>query len=196
MKKYLILTSGLLLCLVIHAQKAAFGLKAGVNFSNIWIENNNSSEYKTGIHAGGLAHIHLSPKWAMQPELLFSTAGGKRTTANVETKTTLSYINFPVLVQYMFSNGFRLQGGPQLGFLVDAQSETGSAETDVQNSYKSIDVSFPIGFGYLTSSSIGFDARWVPGLSDINESGLATGNNVFQLGLFYQFGHKGQKHKN
>jgi hypothetical protein len=42
--------------------------------------------------------------------------------------------------------------------------------------------------GYLTSSGIGLDARYVFGLSNINDdkNGAVIQSNVFQFGLFYQ----------
>ncbi len=87
----------------------------------------------------------------------------------------------------MFDDGFRLEAGPQIGFLVNAKIKSGSNEADVKSSFKSVDFSFPIGIGYLTKSGLGFDGRWVPGFSDIQKTGVSTANNVFQLGLFYQF---------
>ncbi|MEO6539084.1 MAG: outer membrane beta-barrel protein, partial [Ferruginibacter sp.] len=112
--------------------------------------------------------------------------GAEKTVANVKTKTNLNYVNIPVLLQRMFGVGFRLEAGPQIGFLVNAKNKTGSNETDVKSSFKTVDFSFPIGLGYLTKSGFGFDGRWVPGFSNIQETGATTANNVFQLGVFYQ----------
>lgn len=186
MKKIMFFMAVLLISQVLLAQHASFGLKAGANFSNLWIKD-NSTKYITGFHLGGLAHIHLSPKWALQPELLYSQQGGKKTISNIENKIHLNYINNPVLFQLMLSDGFRLEAGPQLGFLVSAKSKSGSSEIDAKSNFKSVNFSFPIGLGYLTKSGLGFDGRWVPGFSDVQKSGTSTANNVFQLGIFYQF---------
>ncbi len=190
----LVLTA-MLLSSYIFSQNTAFGLKAGVNFSNIWVEKNDfdlkSSDYKTGFYAGGLAHIHVSEKFAIQPELFYSTQGGKSKGNGYTYTTKLNYINLPVLAQLMFGEGFRIEAGPQVGFLVSAKDKFESEESDIKDNYKGIDISFPIGLGYLMSSGLGLDARWVPGLTDINkkssESNLGVANNVFQVGLFYQF---------
>ena len=186
MKKIILFTIALLISHVLLAQHASFGLKAGASFSNIFIKD-NSTKYITGFHVGGLSHIHLSHKWAIQPELLYSQQGGKRTITNVETTTHLNYVNIPVLFQLMFGTGFRLEAGPQIGFLVNAKNKSGSNETDVKSSFKTGDFSFPIGLGYSTKSGLGFDGRWIPGFSDIQKTGVSTANNVFQLGVFYQF---------
>ncbi len=167
----------------------SFGLKVGANASNLVVKDGTSMDYINGIHLGGLVHVHLSRQWAIQPELVFSSQGGSRTAGSLTNKFVLNYVNVPVLFQYMFDNGFRLQAGPQLGFLVSAKNKSKGLEADEKNDFKSTDVSFPIGLGYLFDSGFGIDGRWVPGISQINKTGNATTNNVFQLGLFYQFNH-------
>ena len=87
----------------------------------------------------------------------------------------------------MFNNGFRLEGGPQIGFLLNAKTKSGNVTVN-NTSFKSTAFSIPLGVGYLTSSGVGLDARYVFGLSNINDSenGPTIQSNVFQLGLFYQ----------
>jgi len=94
----------------------------------------------------------------------------------------------PVLLQYMFENGFRVEGGPQMGFLISARTKVSNTSTD-NKGFKSTAFSIPIGVGYLTTSGVGFDARYVFGLSNINDNdnGPTIQSNVFQFGIFYQF---------
>jgi hypothetical protein len=184
MKKILILSLLAFSFSNLKAQSPSFGLKVGSNFSNLNVVNGTSTDYTSGLNLGALAHLHLSDQWALQPELMFSRQGG---TFSATNKNTLDYVNVPVLLQYMFDNGFRLQAGPQLGFLVNAKSKVDTQQQRLTNIYKSTDFSFPIGMGYLFDSGFGIDGRWVPGISQILEDGNKTTNNVFQLGLFYQF---------
>jgi hypothetical protein len=99
----------------------------------------------TGFHAGGLAHIHLNRHFALQPELVYSSQGAEYGSSS---KTKLNYINVPVLGQYMFGNGLRLQTGPQVGFLTTAKSKDASEETSIQNFLKDADFSWSFGAGY------------------------------------------------
>lgn len=172
----------------LQAQHVQYGLKVGLNTSNIWYEKSDPSEYKTGIHAGGLAHIHLSKRIGLQPELLFSNQGGKQTQDGTDYNLNLNYLNVPVLVQYMIGTGFRLQAGPQIGYLISAKRDK-PAETDIKKNYKSADLSLAAGLGYVTGSGLGLDARWVFGFSDINNlsGNNFAANNVAQVGLFYLF---------
>lgn len=190
MKKLSLMAALFMAATTMYAQRTTtqFGIKAGVNLANLEIENAADGDHRTGFHVGGLAHIHVAPRLAVQPELVFSTQGREQMVGNVNYRTNLSYINMPVLLQYMAGSGFRLQTGPQLGILVDAETKAGSVENNAKDAYKTPDVSWAFGAGYLTNKGIGFDARYNLGLSNINDAGAAKiKNRVWQLGVFYQF---------
>jgi opacity protein-like surface antigen len=184
--------AAILMTVTANAQHANIGIKAGLNVYNI--NNDNSSEYdpKAGFHAGLIGHIHLTRQWALQPEIVYSAQGAKITNAGVETKFNLGYINLPVLVQYMFDNGFRLQAGPQLGFLMNAESKSNEFSTDIKDNLQTVDLALGFGGGYVNpSTGLGIDLRYNVGLSNINESGsVRSTNQGFQVGLFYLFKHK------
>ncbi len=187
MKKTAILISLLFLLFNANAQDVHFGVKGGINISQLNFSDNISSDSKVGLHFGILAHIHTSSKtWAIQPELFYSMEGAKDVD-NSGVTYNLNYLNLPVLLQYMFENGFRLEGGPQMGFLLKANTKGGGVTVD-DKGYKSTAFSIPLGVGYLTHTGWGFDARYVFGLSNINDlnGGQTIQSNVFQLGIFYQ----------
>ena len=173
------------------AKQVTLGVKGGLNVYNIHNDNNVKYDAKTGFHVGMLGHIHLDKRFAIQPELVYSAQGAKYTVAGNEVKMKLGYINVPVMFQYMFDNGFRLQAGPQVGFLASAKSETNNSETDIKNNLKKVDFALGFGAGYINpKSGFGVDARYNLGLSDINEIGsVKSTNRGFQLGIFYLFSH-------
>lgn len=186
MKKILFVASAaILISLTTGAQETHFGLKAGLNMASVDVKNNPDYDSKAGLHVGGLAHIHLARHFALQPELVFSMQGGEDDAG----KLKLNYINVPVLAQYMFDQGFRLQTGPQIGFLVSAKKKIGDVDVDYDEAYSSIDFSWTVGAGYLFPNGFGIDARYNIGISDIDESAYDAHNRVFQVGLFYQFMH-------
>jgi|APLow6443716910_1056828.scaffolds.fasta_scaffold140742_1 hypothetical protein len=184
--KYLIgLISAILITGIASAQHGnapeghvSLGIKGGLNLYNINNDNNSTYDQITGYHFGLLGHIHLKNPWAIQPELVYSTQGAKSGDANYE----LGYINVPVLIQYMFDNGFRLQAGPQVGFLVSA---------DNKDELNPIEFGVSFGASYVVpSTGFGIDARYNLGLSNINkESDVKSTNRGIQLGIFYIFGH-------
>lgn len=175
----------------VTAQHVNFGIKGGLNVYTINNENEENYDSRAGFNLGLLSHIHLAKQWALQPEIMYSSQGAKINTGNIETKINLDYINIPVLVQYMFDNGFRLQAGPQLGFLVNAKSKTGGLSVDIKENLNTVDFGLAVGAGYVhTPSGFGVDARYNFGLSNINEnSSYKSFNRGFQLGVFYLFKH-------
>jgi hypothetical protein len=187
MKRIIFSAVMLLLIRGAYAQHVEYGIKGGVNFANLKDDAaNNDADSKTGFHLGGLAHIHLNRSWAIQPEIVYSTQGAEYGNG----KLKLNYINVPVLAQYMFAEGFRIQTGPQLGILTTSEWKSGSTETDVDN-LSNADFSWSFGAGYLSRSGLGIDARYNLGLTDVSKSNTTDiQNRVWQLGLFYQFKRK------
>lgn len=191
MKKLQLAVLAMGACVMTMAQ-TNFGIKAGYNSSTVQVRNASDWDSKSGFHLGGLAHIHVAPKFAVQPEIVFSTQGGAR--SNSELK--LNYINVPVLAQYMVADGFRLQTGPQFGFLVSAEQKVGNVTFDIDDVYDAFDLSWAFGAGYLFSNGLGVDARYNLGLTNISDdSDFEAKNRVFQVGLFYQFRNKAGKRK-
>ncbi len=189
MKKIIVFATTFFLLLNAKAQDVHFGIKAGLNASSLNYNNNSDMQTKIGFNAGFLAHIHTSNEmWAFQPELYYSLEGDK-SKSNSNPSTDLGYLNLPVLVQYMFGNGFRIETGPQVGFLMNAKTKVGNNSTDIKNNLKSAVFSIPLGLGYVTTNGLGFDARYNFGISNINKStyGGTVHSNVFQFDIFYQF---------
>lgn len=188
MKKISLFMAAVLFSAAVMAQndRTNFGLKAGVNLAKLNVEDYNETEMKLGMHAGVLAHIHLTPNIGLQPELVYSTQGTKD---EGDVKWLLDYVNVPVMVQYMFNNGFRIETGPQIGFLTRAKVESDGEELDIKDDLKKTDVSWGFGLNYLSTSGIGVGARYNLGLTDINEDneGNKITNQVFQVGLFLMF---------
>lgn len=190
MKKTIILAATFLLAIGAKAQNVHFGIKGGMNASELQYNDNTKFDTKIGFHAGLLAHIHTrNSQWAIQPELFYSLEGAKGIVAGNKNSFNLGYLNIPLLAQYLFDNGFRIEAGPQIGFLTSAKSKTDNTSVDIKDNFKSTAFSIPVGVGYLTTSGFGFDARYNFGISDINNTSSSTKvqSNVFQFGIFYQF---------
>ncbi|MBY0479518.1 MAG: PorT family protein [Chitinophagaceae bacterium] len=186
--KVLLLSAALVVSGIGYAQhNVHYGLKAGVNVSNVPASAGNGYSSKVGFNGGGTMHIHLSKSWALQPEVMYSAQGGKSGNQTLQ----LDYINVPLQLQYMFDKGFRLQTGPQAGFLTAANVKSGNVKSSVRNNFKPVDLAWTFGASFVAPNGLGIDARYNLGLTRINEAGpVDLRNNVFQAGLFYQFKHK------
>lgn len=198
MKKVILAAFVLGICTTAFAQQQVkFGPKAGVNFANF--SGLDNSEMKTGFHVGAVAEIKFNEKFSIQPEVVYSAQGSKFTQnfpVLGEVKTTLNndYINIPILAKYYVVDGFSVEAGPQVGFLIKSEAKvengSGSVTTDSKNDYKSTDFGLGLGLAYDLPVGLFVNARYNLGLSDIREntsSGDAVKNNVIQVGIGYKF---------
>ena len=186
MKKFFVTVIILATGLLIHAQRtdAYPGIKVGFNVASLNVEDGVDYNSIVSAHAGGLVHIHVSPHFAVQPELFLSGQGGERG----NEKVRLIYFNLPVLFQYLVGNGFRLHTGPQLGILLSGKQKIGNVEYDIKDILNTAEFGWEFGAGYqFPGSGLGMDARYTVGITDITEGSSDIQNRVFAVGLFYQF---------
>ena len=176
----------------VFAQEVNIGIKGGLNSYTIGGDDTEDVNSKLGFNLGLLGHIHLSERFGLQPEIVYSTQGAKGNDGSGDLKLNLDYINVPVLFQYMYDNGFRIQAGPQVGFLTSAKAKGDGVSVDVKDSFNSIDFALGVGASYVDpSSGFGVDARYNYGISNINEDDASKAfNRGFQVGIFYLFKHK------
>ncbi len=182
-------------------QQVKFGPKAGLNFANL--SGLNDSEMKTSFHVGAVAEIKFNEKFSIQPEVVYSAQGTKYTETfpvlgTVETSLNNDYINIPILAKYYIVDGFSVEAGPQIGFLMKAESEldttiacvNSNVKGDNKDSFKSTDFGLGLGLAYDLPVGLFVNARYNLGLSDIRENtsaGDAVKNNVIQVGIGYKF---------
>ncbi len=179
MKKTILIAIVLLATTVnVQAQLAQFGVKGGVNFANF-----SGTEVKTdaitSYHVGLIAEIKLMDKFAIQPELLYSTQGASQevtVAGNVigDYKNKLGYLSIPVLAKIYLNESFSLEVGPQASFLLSEKNDF-----DVKNS-KTFDFDLAGGLGVKVTKSIFLQGRYVLGLTEISKEAKAK-NSVFQL---------------
>jgi hypothetical protein len=167
-----------------------FGVKGGVNLSVLSDEYGSDASFATGPHFGGIGQLKLGEndegiaQYALQGELLYSAQGSKYDGG----KTTLSYLNVPVMIQrYLFSSGFYLETGPQVGFLLSAKTKDEDGTTNIKSQLKSIDFALNFGLGYQFNSGLGINARLSNGLTSVSKD-YTVKNVTIGFGLVYIFG--------
>ena len=179
--------------MTLHAQRADFGIKGGLNLAT-WSNNNDSRGYsnRTGYHAGLFSQIHLGPFFAIQPEVVYSSQGTKYTDeVNLEHNLQMNYLNIPVMAQVKVGGGLYAQAGPQVGFLMGVKDKVGDVETGFleKEDFKKTDVALGFGLGFAGASPFGVDARYNLGLTNINDFGSnKIKNNTLQIGVTYRLG--------
>lgn len=178
MKKVFITTVIVVLGLSnVNAQEIKLGVKAGLNFSSITGDNASDFGITTDFNFGFMAEIPISEKFSFQPELLYSGQGAE---------ISLTYLNIPLMGKYYVTKGLSLEAGPQIGFLLSAENE----DTDVKDSFKTVDLGLNLGIGYKLDNGLNFGARYNFGVSDINDVDNLSDKNrnaVLQLSVGYFF---------
>jgi hypothetical protein len=221
MKKLVLSAAVALMAITANAQDATtstditFGAKAGLNLANVGGDIDDADS-KLGFHVGGYAEFMVSEKFSVQPELVFSQQGykfeesytedfgGEEIRISEEAKTKLNYLNLPVMAKFYVADGFSLEVGPQVGFLLSAEEEyegtatfeDGSTESiseteDIKDFVSSIDFAVGVGAGYKLDGGLNFAVRYNLGLSNINDfegsDDFKAQNNVFQFSVGYSF---------
>lgn len=199
MKKILFFTIAILTISFVKAQEISYGLKAGLNYSN-WNFSFAGADYdaRLAFHVGAVVEFGLSDKFAIQPELLYSSVGAKYTydsspTARAASDDTmvyaLDYLSVPIMAKYYAAEGLSLEVGPQIGLLLSAKGKIGDESQDLKDELNSTDFGAAIGAGYKLENGLFFNARYVLGLSNIlKDSGDEWGkNNAFQFSVGYKF---------
>ena len=201
MKKHLFtLLSLLSLATAAQAQRrghsgsdVSLGLKVGASLTNFDGADATPYTNRFGFHAGVFANIGLTSLFAFQPELLYSQKGAK-VNSNSNDKYRLHYIDVP-LAFHLNADGLFFELGPQVGFLVGASHEMGSASANIKSAYKSVDFGYLAGLGYQLKEGLGVGLRYNGEFTSFPKSTTAGNvtyqsrvrNSAFQLYLTYSF---------
>jgi hypothetical protein len=190
-----------------------FGIKGGANLCEFKLSSEGSSssmpetQNRGSFNGGFLVNLPLGNMFRLQPELVYSGQGSRfsqtityPTNSTITSTDKLGYINLPVMLQLQTENGFFVEVGPQVGYLISAKNVvtgagSNNSETNIKDQLKKTDFAAAGGIGYLSRVGLGVDARYVYGFRNIydtesgnNSSAPETKNRVIQIGLFYQFG--------
>lgn len=196
MKKIFILCCVLGAFAVINEVQAqaqvALGLKGGLNFSKVDIEN-ISTDNRTGFHGGAFLLMKFS-KIGVQPELIFSKQGSSFKFNSQNLDANYDYINIPVILKLYTVAGINIQIGPQFGFIANAEQDVLDISTntvtkqDVKDQLKGSDISAALGLGWDLPFGLTIDARYNLGLSKINDGSNSpeSKNQVVQVSLGYK----------
>jgi hypothetical protein len=159
------------------AQKVVFGLKAGLNYSNLTSKNDFNFEANTSYHFGALLEFNFAPVFSIQPEIMYSVQGA---TSQDFQDVKLDYVTIPVVAKvYIVPKIFALEVGPQYAFLVN--DDFG----DTINN-KTYDFSAVGGFSLSLGKHVFGQARYILGLTDTTQNAEIK-NRTFQLSLGYKF---------
>ncbi len=157
----------------VQAQLLKFGIKGGLNYANL-TSSNIQTDALTSYHIGLLAEIKVSDKFALQPELLYSTQGATYKTILGDIDNKLGYLSIPIMAKIYLNNTVSLELGPQASFLLSEKDQF-----DIENQ-STFDFAVAAGLGVKITKSIFIQGRYGLGLTEVSKN-AQTKNSVVQL---------------
>lgn len=121
-----------------NVQKTAFGLKAGLNFSNVWDakEQEFEADGKAGFAGGVFLGIPIVGFLGLQPEILVSQKGFKGSGTLLGTpysfNRTTTYLDIPLQLQINPAKFVTILAGPQISFLLKQNDTYQFAENSIE----------------------------------------------------------------
>lgn len=106
-----------------------FGIKAGINGSNVWDEQGQDfrADPKVGFVGGGFLGIPIGKYLGVQPEVLFSQKGFQGSDVILNSRyrftRTTSHLDIPVLIQVKPVEFVTVVGGPVYSYLLRQHDE-------------------------------------------------------------------------
>ena len=183
--------------LTANAQGAVgtFSIQPKVGFNLSTITNNTDfgdSKLRVGLVGGIEGEYVFAEKVSVAAAALYSVQGCSYDVNGTDyVRTTLDYINIPVVANYYIAPGFALKAGIQPGFLMGAKvkikADGSKSETDVKDYCKTFDLSVPLGASYEIQDFV-FDVRYNLDVLKLNKEGSKSEHNsVIQFTLGYKF---------
>lgn len=161
------------------ASGASFGIKGGVNFSNLYTEDVDDNNVLTSFNVGVFVSMPLTNFLSIQPEFLYSRKGAELVYDNAFASGTgkfkLNYIEAPILLKVNLTKNLNVHAGPYFAYLIDAQvtNESSSGNFDFEENidnddFNKFDYGLSAGAGF-DFESIGFGVRYNYGLSTVGK---------------------------
>ena len=201
MKKVIIMLAAAMVSMGAMAQ-VQFGAKVGADLTNFWGDEVEHG-MKPGYQVGVLMEYKFNDKFAIAPEAVFATQGGKYTEKEdgikEEITANTNYINVPVMLKYYVAPNFSLDFGPQLGINVYSKFSAKTTGTlagvtvseketiDVKDDTEAIDFGVGLGCTYNLTENAFLQARYTMGLTKVFEDVDGCKNANIQVAFGWKF---------
>ncbi len=156
-------------------EQVVIGVKVGPVMSTF--SNNADAKPFIGIYTGLFAAIKITDKYALQPEIAYTSQGAKFDTGDVN----LNYIIIPMILKHYVADRIIVEVGTQMSFL----TSTRSTNSELLDSYNKIDFAANIGLSYYLNPKMMLGFRYCLGLARIEKIENPTKSSVIQLTFGY-----------
>jgi len=172
----------------VKAQKTnsqTFGIKGGINFSNLYAKDAADNKMLTGFNLGLFAKLPINKTFAIQPELYYTTKGAQTTYnstfVNGTFKYNFNYLELPLLFVVNITDNFNLHAGPYVSYMLNGKvknkSNVGSVDFDEKintEDYNKFDAGIAAGAG-VDLGAVSLGARYTYGLTKVGKERTFAG---------------------
>ncbi len=169
-----------------------YGIRAGLNVSNISFEELPDRSERFGYHIGVFADFPVVHDFmSIQPELSYSVKGAAFKTLNERRRLNFNYVDVFLPVGFKLGS-IDVQVGPFASFLTSSPDYAVYNDNRViVDAFKQYDVGLTVGLSYYFSNlmiGIRYDQGFVDVTKDSSRVLLGSGKNtVGQVSLGYRF---------
>lgn len=167
--------------------KTKFGIKGGVNFSNLYTDNVDDNNVLPGFNIGLFAKLPVTNSIAIQPEIYFTGKGAEvvynNAFANGTARFKLNYIEVPVMFIANLTKNLNIQAGPYASYLISGKTtnESNGGTFDFASNlntedFNRIDAGVAAGVG-IDLDAISFGVRYNYGLTKVGKEKSYAGTN-------------------
>ena len=203
MKKIVLLAIATIMGASASFAQLSFGVKGGFSATNFWGEDINHG-IKPSYQAGLLMEYKFTDKFAISPEVLFTSQGGKISStsellgikADGDMTFNTNYINVPVMLKYYVAPCFSIDFGPQVGFNVYSKTtasgsiagiDAGSKTADLKDNTIAVDFGVGLGGTFNVTDNLFVQARYTMGFTKVFDGDQDIKNGNIFVGLGYKF---------
>jgi hypothetical protein len=183
----LLLSMTSLMCRAQEQKPMQFGVKGGLNLSNLNTSDASSSDMLVGFNIGVFDKLPVTNFIAIQPEFYITTKGASVTYNNLlvngTAKFNLTYLEVPLLCVVNVTKLLNIQFGPYVAYLVDGKVKNVANvsllnfEKNINvNDYNRIDAGLVLGAG-LDVGAITIGARYNLGMTKVGKTKSILGND-------------------
>lgn len=199
--KFALVAVALMVASIASAQ-VSYGIRGGVNMSNIYGDDYSDKNMKVGGHVGLALDYEFMPNMSLQSGLYFTTKGAKYTgsffSKKGEVNQNMYYLQVPVHFAYKIpiatSTRFVLHAGPYLAYAVGGKTtvtfdgkELMSGDTFTDDGLKKFDAGLGLGADFEYNKFV-FGLGWDFGLTNIapdNAGTLKNQNGYLSVGYMF-----------
>ena len=204
MKKIVLLAIATIMGASASFAQLSFGVKGGFSATNFWGEDINHG-IKPSYQAGLLMEYKFTDKFAISPEVLFTSQGGKISSTSEllgikavgDMTFNTNYINVPVMLKYYVAPCFSIDFGPQVGFNVYSKTTASAsiadfgtgdkAALDLKDKTNAVDFGLGLGGTFNVTDNLFVQARYTMGFTKVFDGDQDIKNGNIFVGLGFKF---------